>query len=86
MLPNQSEVLTPQELRLKTFLKALFFLLYVGALFLYLLPAITFIPDFLKPYGFLNDAEAYANNSSIKMGIFAALVFFCRGRHPGKTY
>ncbi len=65
--------LTPQELRLRLFLRILFFF-YIGAVLLYLLPGITFIPDFLKPYTFIND-PAFANNSTIKMGLFVVLCF-----------
>ncbi len=66
--------LTPQELRLRFFLRVLFFF-YIGAVLLYLLPGMTFIPGFLKPYVFIAD-PAFANNSSIKMGVFVLLCFF----------
>jgi choline dehydrogenase-like flavoprotein len=66
--------LTPQELRLRFFLRILFFF-YIGAVLLYLLPGITIIPEFLKPYTFIAD-PAFANNSSIKMGLFVLLCFF----------
>src|SRR5579875_1826761 len=68
-----SATITAQELRLKTFLRLLFFF-YLGAIFLNLLPSITFVPGFLKPYSFINDA-AFVNNSVIKMGLFTALCF-----------
>jgi choline dehydrogenase-like flavoprotein len=42
---------------------------------LYLLPGITFIPEFLKPYTFIPD-PAFANNSTIKMGVFLFLCFY----------
>ncbi len=66
--------ITPQEVRLKFFLRVLFFF-YIGAVLLYLLPGIVFIPEFLKPYTFIAD-PAFANNSSIKMGLFVLLCFF----------
>ncbi|MEO6722778.1 MAG: GMC family oxidoreductase [Ferruginibacter sp.] len=70
-MSNISQELTLQEVRLRTLLR-FFFFFYIGAMLLYLLPAITFIPGFLKPYPFINDG-AFANNSTIKMGLFAAL-------------
>src|SRR5438128_999100 len=70
-MSNISQGLTLQEVRLKILLRVFFFF-YLGAMLLYLLPAITFVPGFLKPYSFINDA-AFANNSTIKMGLFAAL-------------
>lgn len=66
--------LTSQEIRLRLFLRILFFF-YIGAVLLYLLPGITFVPDFLKPYTFITD-PAFANNSSIKMGLFVLLCLF----------
>lgn len=72
-MKNLSAELTLQEVRLKILLR-FFFFFYIGAMLLYLLPAITFIPDFLKPFPFINDG-AFANNSTIKMGLFAALCF-----------
>lgn len=70
-------MLTHQERNLKSYLRILFFI-YVGGVFLYLLPAIGLMPAFLKPYPFLND-PAFANNSIIKMGLFAALCFVAAG-------
>jgi hypothetical protein len=65
--------LTVKETRLKLLLRVLAFV-YVGALLLYMLPSIAFIPSFLKPFPFLND-PAFANNSTIKMGLFIVLCF-----------
>jgi choline dehydrogenase-like flavoprotein len=73
----KSNALTPQELRLKFYLRLLMFI-YMGGALLYLLPSITFIPGFLKPYTFIND-PAFANNSTIKMGLFALLCFLAAG-------
>jgi choline dehydrogenase-like flavoprotein len=70
---NVSSELTLQEVRLKILLR-FFFFFYIGAMLLYLLPAIIGVPGFLKPYAFINDG-AFANNSSIKMALFAALCF-----------
>lgn len=64
---------TLQEQRLKTYVRLLFFI-YAGGMLLYMLPGITFIPDFLKPYNFIND-PAFANNSTIKMALFAVVCF-----------
>src|SRR5258706_10396905 len=72
MKPDE-QTLTPQEIRLRLFLRILFFF-YIGAVLLYLLPGITIVPDFLKPYTFIVD-PAFANNSSIKMGLFVLLCF-----------
>jgi choline dehydrogenase-like flavoprotein len=72
-MSNISSALTLQEVRLRILLR-FFFFFYIGAMLLYLLPAITFIPEFLKPYPFVNDG-AFSNNSTIKMGLFAALCF-----------
>ncbi|HVF80628.1 MAG TPA: GMC family oxidoreductase [Flavisolibacter sp.] len=69
--------LTRQELNLKSYLRLMFFI-YLGGVFLYLLPAIGLMPGFLKPYTFIND-PAFANNSTIKMGLFAALCFVAAG-------
>ena len=69
--------LTPDEHRLVVFLRVLFFF-YIGAVMLYLLPGITFVPEVLKPYTFIVD-PAFANNSSIKMGLFVLLCFFAAG-------
>ena len=69
--------LTPQERNLKSYLRVLFFI-YIGGVFVYLFPAIGLMPDFLRPYPFLND-PAFANNSVIKMGLFAALCFVAAG-------
>jgi choline dehydrogenase-like flavoprotein len=77
MRQAKSLILTPQELRLKQFMRILFFF-YTGALFLYLLPPMITIPGFLQPYPFLNDA-AFGNNSTIKMGLFAVLCFIAAG-------
>lgn len=77
MSNNIGTTLTPQELNLKSYMRLLFFI-YLGGVLLYLLPPITFIPDFLKPYSFIND-PAFANNSTIKMGLFAALCFVAVG-------
>ncbi|HET7896069.1 MAG TPA: hypothetical protein VFL47_00315, partial [Flavisolibacter sp.] len=74
--PNRF-LLTAQELNLKSYLRFLFFV-YVGGVFVYLLPAIGVLPGFLKPYPFLID-PAFANNSVIKMGLFAALCFVAAG-------
>lgn len=68
-----SSELTLQETRLRGLLRAFFFF-YVGAMLLYLLPSILGVPDILKPFPFIND-PAFANNSTIKMGLFAALCF-----------
>ncbi len=73
MLPEEQEALTPAELRLRTLLRILFFFYLAAALF-YLLPSITFIPGFLKPFSFINDA-AFANNSTIKMLLFSSLCY-----------
>lgn len=54
------------------------FFIYLGGVLLYLLPPITFLPEFLKPFTFIND-PAFANNSAIKMGLFAALCFVAGG-------
>src|SRR5687768_1994715 len=77
MTTKSSTALTLQELNLKSYLRLLFFI-YLGGVFLYLLPAIGLMPEFLKPYSFLND-PAFANNSVIKMGLFAALCFVAAG-------
>ena len=68
-----SSELTLQEVRLKILLR-FFFFFYIGAMLLYQLPAILGVPGFLEPYPFINDG-AFANNSTIKMGLFAALCF-----------
>lgn len=70
-------LLTPQELNLKSYLRVLFFI-YLGGVFVYLLPALGLLPSFLQPYPFLVD-PAFANNSVIKMGLFAALCFVAAG-------
>lgn len=77
MSSKSSVTLTLQERNLKTYLRILFFI-YLGGVFVYLLPAIGLMPEFLKPYPFLND-PAFANNSVIKMGLFAALCFVAAG-------
>ena len=69
--------LTLQEKNLRFYLRILFFI-YLGGVFLYLLPAVGLMPEFLKPYTFIND-PAFANNSVIKMGLFAALCFVAAG-------
>lgn len=66
-------MLTPPELRLKLYLKILagfYFIAILG----YLLPGIIDIPDFLKPYKFVND-PAFVNNSVVKIGLFAFLCY-----------
>jgi choline dehydrogenase-like flavoprotein len=73
MSSSETTVLTGQELRLKTYLRILF-VVYLAAMFLYLVPPITSMPAFLKPYPFLND-PAFANNSVIKMALCAGLCF-----------
>ena len=65
MSTKSSATLTLQERNLKTYLRILFFI-YAGGVLVYLLPAIGLMPEFLKPYPFLND-PAFANNSVIKM-------------------
>ncbi|MFL5809325.1 MAG: GMC family oxidoreductase N-terminal domain-containing protein, partial [Flavisolibacter sp.] len=77
MLNSKSPPLTPQELRLKTYVRILFFI-YLGGVLLYSLPAILGVPSFLKPYNFISD-PAFANNSTIKMGLFAVLCFLASG-------
>src|SRR5688572_771419 len=77
MTTQRSTALTFQELNLKSYLRILFFI-YLGGVFLYLLPAIGLLPAFLQPYTFIND-PAFANNSVIKMGLFAALCFVAAG-------
>jgi choline dehydrogenase-like flavoprotein len=77
MSTKSSTALTSQELNLKTYLRILFFI-YLGGVFLYLIPALGLMPPFLKPYTFIND-PAFANNSTIKMGLFAALCFVAAG-------
>src|SRR3954470_15440631 len=77
MLNSKSPPLTPQELRLKTYVRILFFI-YLGGVLLYSLPAILGVPFFLKPYNFITD-PAFANNSTIKMGLFAVLCFLASG-------
>src|SRR5919202_5115419 len=77
MTPKKHFLLTAQELNLKSYLRLLFFI-YLGGMFLYLMPAIGLLPSFLKPYPFLID-PAFANNSVIKMGLFAALCFVAAG-------
>lgn len=77
MSSKSGAALTLQELNLKTYLRILFFI-YLGGVFLYLIPALGLMPGFLKPYAFIND-PAFANNSTIKMGLFAALCFVAAG-------
>ena len=77
MSTKSGAALTSQELNLKSYLRILFFI-YLGGVLVYLLPAIGLMPDFLKPYTFIND-PAFANNSTIKMGLFAALCFVAAG-------
>jgi choline dehydrogenase-like flavoprotein len=77
MSTNISTTLTLQELNLKSYLRLLFFI-YLGGVILYLLPPLGLMPPFLKPFGFIND-PAFANNSTIKMGLFAALCFVAAG-------
>jgi len=72
-LSSISSELTLQEVRLRGLLRVFFFF-YLGAMLLYLLPAVLGVPDLLKPYPFIND-PAFANNSTIKMGLFAGLCF-----------
>ncbi len=75
-MSTEKTPLTHQELRLKGFLRILFFI-YLTGLFLYLLPGIIGVPDFLKPYTFIVD-PAFMNNSVIKMGLFAGLCFMAK--------
>jgi len=77
MSTKSGAALTSQELNLKSYLRILFFI-YLGGVLLYLLPPIGLMPEFLKPYAFIND-PAFANNSTIKMGLFAALCFVAAG-------
>lgn len=77
MASQRNSVLTAQERNLKSYLRLLFFI-YLGGVFVYLLPATGLLPAFLKPYPFLID-PAFANNSTIKMGLFAALCFVAAG-------
>jgi choline dehydrogenase-like flavoprotein len=77
MSANTSNALTLQEINLKSYLRLLFFI-YLGGVFLYLLPALGLMPPFLKPFAFVSD-PAFANNSTIKMGLFAALCFVAAG-------
>lgn len=77
MSTKSSATLTHRERNLKSYLRLLFFI-YLGGVFAYLLPAIGLMPEFLKSYSFLND-PAFANNSVIKMGLFAALCFVAAG-------
>lgn len=77
MSSKSGAALTLPERNLKTYLRVLFFI-YFGGVFLYLLPAVGLMPEFLKPYTFIND-PAFANNSTIKMGLFAALCFIAAG-------
>jgi choline dehydrogenase-like flavoprotein len=77
MASKKHYLLTPQELNLKSYLRVLFFI-YLGGVLVYLLPAIGVLPSFLAPYPFLID-PAFANNSVIKMGLFAALCFVAAG-------
>lgn len=69
--------LTAQERNLKSYLRLLFFI-YLGGVLLYLLPPLGLMPSFLKAFTFFND-PAFANNSTIKMGLFAALCFIAAG-------
>ncbi len=66
-------MLTPAELRLRLYLRILT-VFYFIAIFAYLLPGIINLPDFLKPYTFIND-PAFVNNSFVKIGLFAILCF-----------
>jgi choline dehydrogenase-like flavoprotein len=66
-------MLTPPELRLKLYLKILA-VFYFVAIIGYLLPGIIDLPDFLKPYTFVND-PAFVNNSVVKIGLFAFLCY-----------
>lgn len=77
MPTKSSTLLTLQERNLKSYLRLLFFI-YLGGVFVYLLPALGLMPPFLEAYPFLND-PAFANNSVIKMGLFAALCFVGAG-------
>jgi hypothetical protein len=54
MSANTSNTLTLQEINLKSYLRLLFFI-YLGGVFLYLLPALGLIPPFLKPFAFVSD-------------------------------
>lgn len=77
-MPTQNPAaLTAQELNLKSYLRILFFI-YLGGTLLYLLPVLGLMPQFLTPFVFIND-PAFANNSTIKMSLFAALCFVAGG-------
>jgi choline dehydrogenase-like flavoprotein len=77
MTPKTHLLLTPQELNLKSYLRFLFFI-YLGGVFLYLIPGTGIGYSFFKSYPFLID-PAFSNNSTIKMGLFAALCFVAAG-------
>ena len=77
MTPNDHRLLTPQELNLKSYLRFLFFI-YLGGVILYLIPGTGIGYSFFKSYPFLID-PAFANNPTIKMGLFAALCFVAAG-------
>jgi choline dehydrogenase-like flavoprotein len=77
MASQDNLVLTAQERNLKSYLRLMFFI-YLGGVFLYVFPATGLVLPFLKPYPFLID-PAFANNSTIKMGLFAALCFVAAG-------
>lgn len=66
-------MLTSSEQRLRLYLKILS-AFYFFAILGYLLPGIIDLPDFLKPYSFVND-PAFVNNSIVKIGLFAFLCF-----------
>lgn len=68
-----NKLLTPPELRLRLYLKILA-IFYFVAILGYLLPGIIDLPDFLKPYKFVND-PAFVNNSVVKIGLFAFLCY-----------
>ena len=72
-METDQKLLTPQEIKLKRFLRLLL-VVYISGLFLYLLPGIIGVPSFLQPYIFITD-PAFMNNSVIKMGLFAGLCF-----------
>jgi hypothetical protein len=77
MASKKHFLLTARELNLKSYLRLMFFI-YLTGMFLYLLPAAGVLQHFFAPYPFFSD-PAFANNSTIKMGLFAALCFVAAG-------
>jgi choline dehydrogenase-like flavoprotein len=77
MVSKKHFLLTARELNLKSYLRLMFFI-YLTGMFLYLLPGMGVLRHFFAPYSFLSD-PAFANNSTIKMGLFAALCFVAAG-------